>query len=85
MNEKSLVVSGFDGEVVKAVMRLKQLKGIERVAVENGDRLYSHTNTRGRKRFIQVCDSYNQAKELSELSGGSFFKSWSAWVHLYEK
>lgn len=71
-------------EVIKAVMRLKQLKGLDRIK-NHGDKLYSHTNTRNRTRYIQICKSQQDAKEQSEKTDGEYFKSWSQWICLYEK
>lgn len=70
-------------EVIKAVMRLKQLRGLDRIK-NHGNRLYSHTNTRNRTRYIQICSSQQDAKEKAEKTNGDYFKSWSHWVCLYE-
>lgn len=70
-------------EVVKAVMRLKQLNGLDRVE-SLGEGLYTHVNTRGRKRFIQICSSQEKARLCSEDKNGDYFKSWAHWVCLYD-
>lgn len=69
--------------IVEAVMRLKQLKDITRIKKE-GERLFSHTNTRGRKRYIKICNSQKNAEEVSSQYKGEYFKSWGSWVCLYE-
>lgn len=74
----------YEKNVVEAVMRLKQLKGFERIE-SLGEGLYTHTNTRGRVRHIQLCNTQTQAKDLSEETNGEYFKSYSCWVCLYEK
>lgn len=71
-------------EVIKAVMRLKRLNGLDRIE-SLGNKLYSHTNTRNRIRYIQICKSQEHAKETSEKTNGEYFKSWSQWICLYEK
>ncbi|MGF7010620.1 hypothetical protein M2146_001144 [Lachnospiraceae bacterium PF1-22] len=78
------LIREHDKEVAKAVIKLKGLKNWDNVEFE-GDRLYSHTNTRGRKRYIQICNSYEVASCLSQKVQGDFFKSNGSWVCLYER
>lgn len=74
----------YEKNVVEAVMRLKQLIHFDRVN-NLGDGLYTHTNTRGRTRHIQLCNSQTHAKVTAEQTNGEYFKSYSCWVCLYEK
>ncbi len=69
--------------VVESVMRLKNLKNNQMILKE-AENLYSHTNTRGRKRFILLCRNQEHATEKSKELNGQFFKSWGTWVCLYE-
>jgi len=74
----------FEQRVIESVMRLKQLKDVTRVT-DLGDGLYTHTNTRGRIRYIQLCTSPTRAKTIAQQTQGEYFKSNSSWVCLYEK
>ena len=74
----------FELSVIESVMRLKQLKDLERVE-DLDDGLYTHTNTRGRIRYIQICKSQTHARTVAEQTQGEYFKSFTSWVCLYEK
>lgn len=69
--------------IIESVMRLKGFKNMTFIKKEGKD-LYSHVNTRGRKRYMLLCYSQEGARKKSEELKGEYFKSFGTWICFYE-